>query len=201
MAFENLSPLPFMPVIGKFDLNTYVPGSSDYEIIARMLETYNSAVAQFNEIISKYIDIDAAFEELKEDVNKELKNFEEQINQQQASFESNITNQQTQFENRMNTQIQTLQQTVDECQEEVQKLINGEYIDNYVKALAQWIDNNLQVLVSQVVQYVWFEITEDGYFVAYIPDKWDFIDFDTELNPDNEDYGKLRLDWEPEVVQ
>ena len=88
-----------------------------------------------------------------------------------------------------------------ECYNEVQKLINGEYIETYVQALATWIDNNLQVMVSKIVKYVWFEISEDGYFLAYIPDTWDFIDFDTEMNPDSDDYGKLALLWEPEVVQ
>ena len=133
MPLNTLTPLPFLPIPGKFDLNTFLPGSSDYEILARVVETYNSAVK--------------------------------------------------------------------ECYNEVQKLINGEYIETYVQALATWIDNNLQVMVSKIVKYVWFEINEDGYFIAWIPDTWDFIDFDTEMNPDSEDYGKLALLWEPEVVQ
>ena len=79
--------------------------------------------------------------------------------------------------------------------------ISSDYIETYVQALATWIDNNLQVMVSKIVKYVWFEINEDGYFIAWIPDTWDFIDFDTEMNPDSEDYGKLALLWEPEAVQ
>ena len=94
-----------------------------------------------------------------------------------------------------------MQGTVQTCYDELNKLINGEYIESYVQALAKWIDNNLQVMVGRIVKYVWFAINEEGYFLAYIPDKWDFIDFDTDLDPDHEDYGKLTLLWEPEVVQ
>ena len=105
------------------------------------------------------------------------------------------------FENNINVKINELTDRVNDCYAEVEKLINGDYIETYVQALATWIDNNLQVMVSKIVKYVWFEVNEDGYFVAYIPDTWDFIDFDTEMNPDDEDYGKLALLWETAIVQ
>ena len=201
MAFNELSPLPFLPIPGKFDLNTYLPGSSDYEIMARVVETYNSAVKQFNEIISYYGDFDATIKTLEENFTKQLNDYETKTDTKINEFTAHITTQQTAFEGDINKKINQLQATVQECYEEVEKIKNGEYIEVYVKALANWIDNNLQVMVSKIVKYVWFAINEDGYFVAYIPDKWDFIDFNTELNPDEEDYGKLALEWEPEVVQ
>ena len=201
MTFNELSPLPFLPIPGKFDLNTYLPGSSDYEIIARVVETYNSAVKQFNEIISYYGDFDTTIKTLEENFTKQLNDYETKTDTKINEFTAHITTQQTAFEGDINKKINQLQATVQECYEEVEKIKNGEYIEVYVKALANWIDNNLQVMVSKIVKYVWFAINEDGYFVAYIPDKWDFIDFNTELNPDEEDYGKLALEWEPEVVQ
>lgn len=201
MDYQNLTPLPFLPIPGKFDLNTFLPGSSDYEILARVVETYNSAVKQFNQIISYYGNFDETIKQLEKDYDDKLNQYQQETNQTITDFTSNITNQQTAFESNITKQVNELDVKVQECYDEVQKLINGEYIDNYVKALAEWIDNNLQVMVAKIVKYVWFAINTDGYFVAYIPDKWDFIDFDTELDPDDEDYGKLALSWEPELVQ
>lgn len=201
MAFNELSPLPFLPIPGKFDLNTYLPGSSDYEIMARVVETYNSAVKQFNEIISYYGDFDTTIKTLQESFTKQLNDYKTETDTEINQFTAQITTQQNAFEGDITKKMTELQGTVQACYEEVQRIKNGEYIEVYVKALANWIDNNLQVMVSKIVKYVWFAINEDGYFVAYIPDKWDFIDFSTELDPDNEDYGKLALEWEPEVVQ
>lgn len=201
MAYEQLKPLPFLPIPGKFDLNTYLPGSSDYEILARVIETYNTAVAQFNQIISVYSDFDETIQQLETTFDNKLKAYETSTDNKINSFTSDITSQQAAFEQSINTKISSLEATVNKCYTELQKLLNGEYIETYVQALVTWIDNNLQVMVSKIVKYVWFAINEDGYFVAYIPDRWDFIDFDTELDPDSEDYGKLVLQWEPDVVQ
>ena len=201
MEYSQLTPLPFLPVFGKFDLNTYVQGSSDYEIMARVIETYNSAVKLFNQIIKDYGDFDNTIKQLTEDYENQLNQYKQDTDKSISDFKTYITNQQNTFENNINVKINELTDKVNDCYEEVEKLINGEYIETYVQALATWIDNNLQVMVSKIVKYVWFEVNEDGYFVAYIPDTWDFIDFDTEMNPDNEDYGKLALLWETSIVQ
>lgn len=201
MEYSQLTPLPFLPVFGKFDLNTYVQGSSDYEIMARVIETYNSAVKLFNQIIKDYGDFDNTIKQLTKDYEDQLNQYKQDTDKNISDFKTYITNQQTTFENNINIKINELTTRVDECYAEVEKLINGKYIETYVQALATWIDNNLQVMVSKIVKYVWFEVNEDGYFVAYIPDTWDFIDFDTEMNPDSEDYGKLALLWETAIVQ
>ena len=201
MPLTTLTPLPFLPIPGKFDLNTFLPGSSDYEILARVVETYNSAVKQFNEIIEFYGDYDTKIEQLETNFQSKLDTFETQVNNENAQFKTDITTQQNNYQKNIDEKIAQLDKTVQKCYTEIEKLINGEYIETYVQALATWIDNNLQVMVSKIVKYVWFEINEDGYFIAWIPDTWDFIDFDTDMNPDSEDYGKLALLWQPEVVQ
>lgn len=201
MEYSQLTPLPFLPVFGKFDLNTYVQGSSDYEIMARVIETYNSAVKLFNQIIKDYGDFDNTIKQLTKDYEDQLNQYKQGTDKNISDFKTAITNQQNTFESNINIKINELTDRVNDCYAEVEKLINGEYIETYVQALATWIDNNLQVMVSKIVKYVWFEVNEDGYFVAYIPDTWDFIDFDTEMNPDDEDYGKLALLWETAIVQ
>lgn len=204
MAYEPLTPLPFLPIIGRFDLNTFIQGSSDYEIMARVIETYNKAVELFNQIIGQYSDIDKTIEELTKEYQKQLDAYKSDTDQHISAFEQEVNAKVQAQDTKIGAQdnkIAELAATVRKLQKDVDDLINGEYIDNYVKALATWIDNNLQQMVAKTVKYVWFEIDESGYFVAYIPDTWDFVNFGTELDPDNEDYGKLVLEWESAVVQ
>ncbi len=68
---------------------------------------------------------------------------------------------------------------IKDLKDELDKIASGAYMDEYVKALSKWIDNNLQCLVSRVVKYVFFGLTDDGHFCAHIPCSWDFITFDT----------------------
>lgn len=152
MNSDKLKPLPFLPVLGKFDLNTYVPGSSDYEIMARVIETYNSAVSKFNSLLNSTDGIDAKLQELE-------------------------------------TEIQNINKLLNE-------IADGNYADLYITQLSNWIDKNLQELVAKIVKFVWFELTDDGHFIAYIPNTWDFITFSTITDYNNPDYGKLALSWE-----
>lgn len=93
------------------------------------------------------------------------------------------------------TNITTLQQQVALIQDELQKFINGDYTNLYIQSLANWIDNNLQELVGRVVKYIFFGLTDDGYFCAYIPSAWQWISFDTIVNPNDPMYGHLLLHW------
>lgn len=78
---------------------------------------------------------------------------------------------------------------------ELEKIKNGAYVEVYIDALGEWIDNNLQELVAKIVKFVSFGLTDDGYFVAYIPRTWEFIKFDTIVDTNDELYGHLILEW------
>lgn len=76
----------------------------------------------------------------------------------------------------------------------LEKIKNGEYVDLYLPSIINWINKNLKELVKDIVTYVSFGISDDGYFVAYIPDTWDFLEFDT--IPWGEPLeGHLVLEW------
>lgn len=71
---------------------------------------------------------------------------------------------------------------------------NGDYVDLYLDSIKNYIDQNLQNLVRDIVTYVSFGLSDDGYFIAYIPATWDFIQFDTV--PYGEPLeGHLILEW------
>ena len=59
---------------------------------------------------------------------------------------------------------------LDELKSEM--LVVQEWIDNF--------DENIEAIVREyIVRMVFFGLTNDGYFVAYIPDSWEDIDFRT----------------------
>lgn len=74
-----------------------------------------------------------------------------------------------------------------------------------IKVLQEWVDNfdeNVERILTDIIDkyiatMVFFGITDDGYFVAYIPDSWDNITFyTTELDiflPIEPEYGHLVL--------
>lgn len=194
-----LQPLPLLPVIGKFDLTTYIPGSSDYEIMARVIETYNSAVALFNQLLSEYSNIEETLNAYKEEQDKKIDAIDEKTTQEINDIDTKFTTEIRNMKQKYDSDMLKLNQTVTKLRDDLNFLLDGGVIEIYVKALSEWIDNNLQILVGKIVKYVWFDLTDDGYFRAYIPDMWSFVNFDTELNMDDPDYGKLRLDWIPEL--
>lgn len=86
----------------------------------------------------------------------------------------------------LQTRVTALETIIDGIQQ-------GKYLDFYMTALQNWIDANLQELVGKIVKYVWFGLTDDGHFCAYIPESWNFITFDTGYQYDHENYGHLLL--------
>jgi len=93
----------------------------------------------------------------------------------------------------INKAIEVLNDEVDVLNQEIQKVKDGEYIDAYIPALAEWIDKNFKELIGDMVKYVFFGLTDDGHFAAYVPDSWGFIRFDTDIEPTSANYGHLLL--------
>lgn len=90
--------------------------------------------------------------------------------------------------------IEQLQKDIDYLMDELYKVKNGDYTSMYLDALKNYLDENLQKLVAGIVKYIVFGLSMDGHFVAYIPPSWDFITFDTIMQP-GELYGHLVLNW------
>lgn len=98
--------------------------------------------------------------------------------------------------------VQELQKRLELTEEQVKDILaeleaikDGKYMDVYIDALGKWIDKNLQQLISRIVKYVFFGLSEDGHFTAYIPDSWDFITFSTNMNFESDLYGHLVMSW------
>lgn len=91
--------------------------------------------------------------------------------------------------------LQNLHRAVDELRDILEGIKNGEYAEMYEEAMTHWFDNYGPELVGRLVRYVFFGLTDDGRFCAYIPDSWDFLDFDTDMDSKKSTYGHLILRW------
>lgn len=88
---------------------------------------------------------------------------------------------------------------VGEYTDEVQaKLDELEFLlwNGLENAVDKWINENMSYIFTKVAKQVYFGLTEEGYFVAYIPDGWDDIVFDTGFVYGEDTYGRLILRWD-----
>lgn len=94
--------------------------------------------------------------------------------------------------------IENHQQEYEELQKLYDDIIAGKFPDSVKKAFSDWMKANALNLVGELVNMVIFNITDDGYFVAYIPEGWDDIIFNTtglDISIPGYDYGHLVLSY------
>lgn len=67
--------------------------------------------------------------------------------------------------------------------------------DDYYKAeIEQWIQDNATEVISDMLGIgIYFGLTSDGYFCAYVPQTWADVSFDTGSIYGTEEYGRLIL--------
>lgn len=91
-----------------------------------------------------------------------------------------------------------LEKAAESLKYSVEALENGKLTPEMEKAIIELISKNIVSLVGDMVKFVFFEITDDGYFCAYIPKPWDSIVFNTsdyDIKIENVDYGHLILSY------
>ena len=77
-------------------------------------------------------------------------------------------------------------------------MISGTLPEGVKKGIHDWMVQNAANIVGNLVKMVFFGITDNGYFVAYIPDSWDEITFGTtglDDFPTGIEYGHLTLSY------
>jgi len=81
--------------------------------------------------------------------------------------------------------------------EELKKLyddiISGNFPDSVIKAFYDWMSVNALDLVASLIKHVYFGLTDDGYFCAFIPKNWSDIHFDSVTDFSDPLYGHLLL--------
>ena len=78
-------------------------------------------------------------------------------------------------------------------------LLAGKFTPEMEEALYKWTIANTVEIIGRAIKTVFFGITDDGYFVAYIPDSWSDITFGTsglDTFPENVEFGHLTLTYQ-----
>ena len=90
--------------------------------------------------------------------------------------------------------INVNREDIDELQKLFEQFMESGFEDYYAQQIEAWIDEHMPDIIDQSIKMVFFGLTDDGYFCAYIPDTWDEIQFDTGFNySDQNTYGHLIL--------
>lgn len=89
--------------------------------------------------------------------------------------------------------VKELQASVKEMEYALKAIENGEATKLYEESLENYINKNLKELVANIVKFVSFGLTNDGRFCAYIPENWNFLAFDTIIDPTSDFYGHLLM--------
>ena len=89
---------------------------------------------------------------------------------------------------------QELLDIVEGIQQDYNDINEGNWTPEFTSKMEQWWQANALDLVGSMVKFVFFGLTIDGYFVAYIPENWREIQFDTIMTP-GENYGKLTISY------
>lgn len=72
-------------------------------------------------------------------------------------------------------------------------VMSGNFPPSIVAAFYDWFSRNALDLVGSMVKHVYFGLTDDGYFCAFIPENWSDITFDTVSDFNDPLFGHLML--------
>lgn len=97
------------------------------------------------------------------------------------------------FTNEMADQLNLNTDTVDALKALFEKFVESGFKDYYYQLLTEWFDKNAFEIYKLIAKQVFFGLTDDGYFCAYVPDSWVDIEFDTGAVYGNYTYGRLIL--------
>lgn len=78
-----------------------------------------------------------------------------------------------------------------------QKCINDRLNDGDFEngTFLEWADKNLPAMVCEMVRFVWFGLTPDGHFCAYVPANWRWLTFNTGTDITDMEYGHLIITY------
>ena len=102
----------------------------------------------------------------------------------------------TEYANLLGDNINNDHKAIQELQDLFTKFMESGFDDYYEQQVLAWIDSHMEMITQAMVfKSVYFGLTDDGYFCAYIPDSWDDITFDTGMVFGEVEYGRLILKY------
>lgn len=92
--------------------------------------------------------------------------------------------------------IEETQPSIDDLKNLYDQIISGNLPEGMTDGMRIWMEENALDLIGNLVKMVFFGLTDDGHFVAYLPKNWDDIIFGTsglDDFPPGVEYGHLTL--------
>lgn len=96
--------------------------------------------------------------------------------------------------NQLNEWQQAQDEVFAELEKVVQDFIDGGYREDFDKFALDWLDENIREAFTRGSRMVFFGLTQDGYFTAYVPAEWSFV-LGTVLDYSNDNYGRLTIGY------
>lgn len=90
-------------------------------------------------------------------------------------------------------EIGNAHEEIDNLQKQFDDFKAGRFIDYYERQIDKWIADHSDLIYQKFANGVYFGLTMEGRFAAYIPQGWDSIYFDTGMEWGEETYGRLIL--------
>lgn len=87
-------------------------------------------------------------------------------------------------------------QAVNQLTEIFKQFQESGFDDYYYQQIYDWVQANMPAIISNAIKNVYFGLTLNGYFVAYIPTSWAQISFDTGAVYGAPEYGRLILSYD-----
>ena len=91
-------------------------------------------------------------------------------------------------------QLGLTREDVEKLMADFEKFKESGFDDYYEQQINQWINEHMPDIMAQATKMVFFGLTDDGHFCAYIPAQWVFV-FDTIIDYNSDDYGRLTITY------
>lgn len=97
------------------------------------------------------------------------------------------------YVNDASDQINANTDKIAELEDLFKKFQESGFDDYYARQVTAWIASNLEFIYDKTVRQIFFGLTDDGRFCAYVPNSWADIKFDTGAVYGTDEYGRLML--------
>lgn len=98
--------------------------------------------------------------------------------------------------NALGIEINTSVDEIERLAEEFEQFKESGFDDYYRAIVEAWVNEHMPEIIRQAIKMVFFGLTSDGYFCAYIPESWSDITFDTGMVYGSQAYGRLILQYD-----
>ena len=83
--------------------------------------------------------------------------------------------------------------TIEDLKKLYDDMMSGNLPPAIQEGISRWLMENAIDLMGELIKNVYFGLTNDGYFCAFIPQSWNWVTFSTVEDGDSELYGHLVL--------